>query len=76
MNIKIKNAPLLILFFGVVSTLAGGIWLSIVKYTAEKNALMGVAPYYGAMLEEITFCAILHIILGTVLLLNDRKNLK
>ncbi len=75
-KVNIKDTPILILFFGMVSTIGGGIWLGILKYLTEKNSLMGVAPYYEAVLEEITFCAVLHIILGVVLLLNDRKVLK
>lgn len=75
-KINIKNAPVMILFFGMVSTLGGGVWLGILAYMTEKRSLFGVAPYYSAALEEITFCAVLHIILGVLLLLNDKRVLK
>ena len=45
-NLKLRNAYLLVLFFGLVSTVMGGIWVIMLDRFVKKGHLFGTSTYY------------------------------
>lgn len=75
-NLKLRNTYLLVLFFGLVSTLAGGAWVLMLNRFAKEGNTFGVQSYPSAALNEVIFSALLHIICGIILLLDERKKVE
>ncbi len=75
-GIKIESPYLLILFFGAVSTLAGGVWVIILDCTVGGGGLIGAASYASNALGEVTFSALLHIAVGIILYFAERKKVE
>lgn len=74
-KIKIENASLLVLFFGMISTLGGAVWAMLLRYTIRTQGIIGASSYYDGCLSEIAFCAFLHIAVGVILYIDERKRL-
>ena len=72
-NLKLKNTYLLVLFFGLVSTLAGAVFVIMLDYTVKNGDAFGVSSYPSAAMREVVFSAILHIICGIILFLDEKK---
>ncbi len=75
-NLKLRNTYLLVLFFGLVSTAVGGIWVIMLDRFAKEGNAFGVQSYPSAALDEVVFSALLHIVAGIILLLDDRKKVE
>ncbi len=75
-NLKLKNTYLLVLFFGLVSTLAGAVWVIMLDRFVGTTDAFGVRSYPSAALTEVVFSAILHIICGIILFLDERKKVE
>lgn len=75
-NLKLKNTYLLVLFFGLVSTVAGGAWVLILDRFVKNSDAFGVSSYPSAAFGEVVFSALLHIVCGIILLLDDRKKVE
>ncbi len=75
-NIKLKNTYLLVLFFGLISTLAGAVWVIMLDYSVKNGNAFGISSYPSAALTEVVFSALLHIVAGIILLLDDRKKVE
>lgn len=75
-NLKLRNTYLLVLFFGLVSTVMGGIWVIMLDRFAKRGVTFGVSSYPSAALNEVVFSALLHIACGIILLLDDRKKVE
>ncbi len=75
-NLKLKNTYLLVLFFGLVSTVAGGAWVLMLDRFVGTSDAFGVSSYPSAALTEVVFSAVLHIVAGIILLLDDRKKVE
>ena len=75
-NLKLKNTYLLVLFFGLVSTLAGAVFVIMLDYTVKNGDAFGVSSYPSAAMREVVFSAILHIICGIILFLDERKKVE
>ena len=75
-NLKLRNTYLLVLFFGLVSTVMGGIWVIMLDRFVKKGDVFGVQSYPSAALNEVIFSALLHIICGIILLLDERKKVE
>lgn len=72
-NIKIKEPVLTVLFLGFISCLVGGIWLCLIGFKIHKNGMIG---YYGSLtsgLNELIYCALLHITIGIILYCAEKK---
>ncbi len=74
-KIKIENASLLVLFFGMISTLGGAVWAMLLRYAIRTQGIIGASSYYDSCLSEIAFCALLHIAVGIILYIDERKRL-
>ncbi len=75
-NLKLRNTYLLVLFFGLVSTVMGGIWVIMLDRFARNGNAFGVSSYPSAALNEVVFSALLHIVCGIILLIDDRKKVE
>ena len=75
-SIKIKNAYLLVLLFGLISTVFGGVWVMILSRFVSSTDAYGVRSYPSVALGEVMFCALLHIVCGIILLLDERKKVE
>lgn len=75
-DLKLRNTYLLVLFFGLVSTAVGGIWVIILDRFAKEGNAFGVQSYPSAALDEVVFSALLHIVCGIFLLLDERKKVE
>jgi hypothetical protein len=75
-NLKLKNVYLWVLFFGLVSTLAGGAWVLMLDRFAESKNAFGVQSYPSEALNEVVFSALLHIVCGIILFLHERKKVE
>ena len=74
-KIKIENAYLIVLFFGMISTLGGAVWAILLRHTIRSQGIIGASSYYDGCLSEIAFCAFLHIAIGVILYIDERKRL-
>jgi hypothetical protein len=75
-DLKLKNTYLLVLFFGLVSTVAGGAWVLMLDRFVGASDAFGISSYPSAAFTEVVFSALLHIALGIILLLDDRKKVE
>ena len=75
-DLKLRNTYLLVLFFGLVSTAVGGIWVIMLDRFAKEGNAFGVQSYPSAALDEVVFSALLHIVCGIFLLLDERKKVE
>ena len=75
-NLKLKNVYLLVLFFGLVSTIAGGIWVIMLDHTVKNTNTFGMQSYPSAAFKEVAFSALLHIVCGIILFLDERKKVE
>jgi hypothetical protein len=74
--LKFKNAYLLVLFFGLVSTLAGGAWVLMLDRLVKGGNTFGMQSYPSAALGEVVFSSLLHIVCGIILFLHERKKVE
>lgn len=74
-KITIENASLLVLFFGMISTLGGAVWALLLRHEIRSQGIIGASSYYDGCLSEIAFCAALHIAVGIILYIDERKRL-
>jgi hypothetical protein len=72
-NIKLEISYLTVLFMGLVSCAGGAIWLLLARNVINSKNIIGYGDYLTRGLEEIVFCAILHIILGVVMMVKGDK---
>lgn len=75
-NLKLNNAYLLVLFFGLASTVIGGIWVLMLDRLAKNGNTFGMQSYPSAAMNEVIFSALLHIACGIILLLDERKKVE
>ena len=75
-NIKIKDAYLLVLLFGVISTAFGGVWVLMLNRFVSTSTAFGVSSYPSYALGEVMFSALLHIVCGIILLTDERKKVE
>ena len=75
-DLKLKNVYLLVLFFGLASTVAGAAWVLMLDRFVSSGKTFGVSSYPSAALKEVVFSALLHIVCGIILLLDDRKKVE
>ena len=71
-KIKLEISYLTVLFMGFISCLGGGVWLMIAKNIVDSRGIIGYGDYLTRGLEEITFCAILHIILAGIMMIREK----
>lgn len=69
---KLEISYLTVLFMGLVSCAGAGIWLLIAQSIIKSRNIIGYGDYLGCGLEEIVFCAALHIILGIVMMIREK----
>lgn len=72
-KIKLEISYLTVLFMGLVSCAGAGLWLLIARGIINDRNIIGYGDYLARGLEEIVFCAILHIILGVVMMVKGDK---
>ncbi len=75
-NIKFKDTYLLVLFFGAVSTAAGAVCTIMLERAARAGDTFGISSYPSYLLNELTFSALLHIAVGIILYLDERKKVE
>ena len=71
-KIKLEISYLTVLFMGLISCAGGGIWLLIARSVITSNNIIGYGDYLSRGIEEITFSALLHIILGLIMMVRDK----
>lgn len=67
-KLNIKITYLTVLFMGAVSTAGGGVWLLLLR-GSERGF-----QYLDAGLEELTFGAMMHIVIAVIIALSQKKN--
>ena len=75
-NLKLRNTYLLVLFFGLVSTVMGGVWVIRLDRFVKGGQTFGVQSYPSSALNEVVFSALLHIVCGIILLIDERKKVE
>ncbi len=75
-NLKLSNAYLLVLFFGLASTVMGSIWVMMLDRLVKNGNTFGMQSYPSAAMNEVIFSALLHIACGIILLIDERKKVE
>lgn len=71
-KLHIEITPLLILYFGAVSTAGGGFWLWLQDKLLRETDPLSAASVLRAGLEELILSAVLHVILAAVIALHEK----
>ncbi len=71
-SLSIPGLPLFFLFMGFISTLGGAVWTLLYTYRLKQTSL-SYCHALGQGIEELTFSAVLHILLAAAVYFDMRR---